>query len=222
MMLTGVILAGGTKRTIRGSSADLLPLASETVLERQIGEMSKLCGEMIIVTGEPRLYLEHVPRSVRIITDFYPNRGPLGGLHAALALSKYAYLWVTGSAMPFVSAELARLLLEHAQLFQDEAVLPEVKETPFPLHGIYSQSCLEKLDPLMEGNTAVLKWEALLGRISYQIMSAERIRSLAEIPEGFDLRIKNEEQYAQALQLCPFPGSAIHNYWQRGKELTLE
>ncbi|WP_159887674.1 molybdenum cofactor guanylyltransferase [Paenibacillus puerhi] len=222
MMLTGVILAGGSKRTIRGKSADLLPLASETVLERQIGEMSKLCGEVIIVTDEPRLYLEYVPRSVRIITDFYANRGPLGGLHAALALSKYAYLWVTGSAMPFVSAELARLLWEHAQLFQNEAVVPEVRKAPFPLHGIYRQSCLDKLSKLMESNPLEQRWEALLDKVSCQVMSVDRLTSLVEVQAGFELRIKSEEHYEQALQLCPFPGHPIHNYWQRGKELSLE
>ncbi|MEK8129827.1 molybdenum cofactor guanylyltransferase [Paenibacillus filicis] len=224
MMLTGVILAGGTKRTIRGTTADLLPLASETLLERQIGEMGKLCGEIIIVTEEPRLYLEHVPRSVRIITDFFPNRGPLGGLHAALALSKYAYLWVTGSAMPFISAELARLLWEHVLLFQEEAALPEVGGTAFPLHGIYRQSCLHKVGDMIESSSSEPRWEALLERIACHAVPLDGLKGETAWRDdlAFSLRISSEAEYEKALQLCPSIQPPAHNYWQRGRELWLE
>lgn len=195
-MLTGIILAGGTKRLIKGTVAELLPIAGTSILEKQIQQMRKLCSEIIIVTNEPKIYLEYVPKSVRIITDFYTDRGPLGGLHAAFTLSKHPNIWITGSAMPFVSAELAQFLLDHKKVFGYDAVLPGLRGKPFPLHGIYQKSCLEAITPLIE--CCERRWEPLLKRLNWGLVDSNMLEELG-FGLDFSFRIKTDNQYREAL-----------------------
>ncbi|KZE76346.1 molybdenum cofactor guanylyltransferase [Paenibacillus elgii] len=198
-MMTGVLLAGGHPRRIEGRPAELLVLAGETVVAKQIREMLTICGEVIIVTNEPKIFLEHVPRSVRIITDFYPGRGPLGGLHAALTLSRYPELWVTGGAMPFISARAASFLAEHRSVFGYDAVLPEVSGRPEPLHGIYRQSCLTALMPLLESGSDVQPgWMTFLRKLRWGCVEADMLRK-QNLGDAFTFRIKTEKQYSEAV-----------------------
>ncbi|TXK76596.1 molybdenum cofactor guanylyltransferase [Paenibacillus sp. N3.4] len=148
-MLSGVILAGGENRRMRGELKALLPFGGKPLIARQIDIMREICDEIIVVTNEPKPYLSVVDRSVRIITDFYVGQGPLGGMHAALSLAKHASIWVVGCDMPFISSKAAQLLLQR-KLDGFEAVVPLVAGQMYPLHGIYDQACASHIGPLLQ------------------------------------------------------------------------
>ncbi|MDF2663055.1 MAG: molybdopterin-guanine dinucleotide biosynthesis protein MobA [Paenibacillus sp.] len=148
-MLTGVILAGGENRRMGGKHKALLDLGGQTLIERQIAAMSTICPELIVVTNDPKRFLPVVDRSVRIITDFYPGKGPLGGIHAALSLTRNDNVWIVGCDMPYVSPEAAGLLLERLQLAEADAAIPHVDGRLQPLHAVYNRRCAEQAAALL-------------------------------------------------------------------------
>ena len=161
-MLSGVILAGGASRRMNGEMKALLPFDGKPLIVRQIDCMRQICDELIVVTNDPKPFLNMVDRSVRIITDFFIGQGPLGGMHAALSLAKHTSVWVVGCDMPFISSAAAHLLMQR-KLDGFEAVVPLVASELHPLHGIYDRACASRIPPLLQqGETSV---SALLQRV---------------------------------------------------------
>ncbi|RIX50483.1 molybdenum cofactor guanylyltransferase [Paenibacillus nanensis] len=149
-MLSGVILAGGAHRGMKGDNRAFLVVDGQTLIERQIREMKTCCSEITIVTNEPQLFLKTVDRDIRIITDYYAGKGLLSGMHAGLALAKNRHVWLLGCHLPSPSAQAAKLQLSYMQEGTD-AVLPFIKETVYPLHGIYDRSNAERIGRLLDG-----------------------------------------------------------------------
>ncbi|MEI7025028.1 molybdenum cofactor guanylyltransferase [Paenibacillus sp. y28] len=148
-MLSGVILAGGPNRGMNGEHKAFLLLDHRTLIERQIGEMRRCCSEIIIVTNDPGLFLRAVERDIRIITDYFPGKGPLSGMHAGLTLAQNPAVWVVSCDMPFISAAAAVLL--QSKLEQGlEAVVPFIGRRPHPFHGVFGKSGAPSLAALLE------------------------------------------------------------------------
>ncbi|EFM12206.1 molybdopterin-guanine dinucleotide biosynthesis protein A [Paenibacillus curdlanolyticus YK9] len=163
-MLSGVILAGGSHHATNGENRAFLVLDGETLLERQIREMSSCCSEITIVTNDPRPFLRAVDREIRIITDSYAGKGMLSGIHAGLSLSKNRHVWILGCHMPFPSADAA-LLLAAQKPEGAEAVMPWINSSAHPLHGIYDRSCVDKVGTLLDGGS--MKVSALLHTLQW-------------------------------------------------------
>ncbi|MDF2669701.1 MAG: hypothetical protein K0R67_2007 [Paenibacillus sp.] len=167
-MLTGLILAGGPEPGIDRRWKALLQFGEVTLLQHQIREMRKLCQEVILATPDPKPFLKEVDTGIRIITDYYTGRGPLGGMHAGFSLSASPDVWVVRSDMPFLSARAAKLLLERKHEGYD-ASLPLICGEIYPYHGIYDKSCAEQVSDLLDqGQTAIaqllqqMSWSGLL------------------------------------------------------------
>lgn len=194
--VTGAILAGGPKSLLGGTLKALLPLQEEAVIVRQVREMRKLCKEVIVVTDTPKPFFDVLDSSVRIITDFFPGRGPLGGMHSALRLARNPLVWIVGSDMPFVSAEEARRLMTG---LSDgvQAVIPIVGERPVPLHGLYDSRCSESVAALLTAGGESM--ESLLGRVPWLGVPAES--DAGENASGFSFEIRCESDYERARSL---------------------
>ncbi|WP_236286828.1 molybdenum cofactor guanylyltransferase [Paenibacillus allorhizoplanae] len=154
-MLSGVILAGGANRRMNGELKALLPFGGKPLIVRQLDCMREICDELIVVTNDPKPYLNKVDRSIRIITDFFAGHGPLGGMHAAFSLAKHDSIWVVGCDMPFISSRAAQLLMQR-KLDGFEAVVPLVADELHPLHGVYDRTCASHIATLLNrGETKV-------------------------------------------------------------------
>jgi molybdopterin-guanine dinucleotide biosynthesis protein A len=139
-LITGVILAGGPNTGIAGTLKALLPFGGETLIERQIKTMREICTEIIVVTNTPKPFFRILDSSVRLITDYFPDCGPLGGMHAAFHLARNPLVWIAGCDMPFLSASVAVRLAE-SRKDTVQAVLPIIRNQPVALHGIYDKGC---------------------------------------------------------------------------------
>lgn len=149
-MLSGVILAGGAHRGMKGENRAFLVVDGQTLIERQIREMKYCCSEITIVTNEPQLFLRSVDRDIRIITDYYAGKGLLSGMHAGLSLAKNRHVWLLGCHMPNPSANAAKLQLSQMHEGTD-AVIPVVRGTAYSLHGIYDRSNADRIGKLLDG-----------------------------------------------------------------------
>ncbi len=196
--LSGVILAGGRSRRMEGVHKALLPFREEKMIHRQLGKLKEICSEIILVTNEPRTFLPLVDNNVRIITDFYPDKGPLGGIHAALSLACHTNVWVVACDMPFISPQAARTLLAVKTEGDGEAAVPYFHGQMYPFHGIYDKSCVERI-PYLFGR-GQFRVNGFLDAIRcVKVEEAEFRRN--GIDSRFVLNLTTPEQYESLLAL---------------------
>ena len=196
--LSGVVLAGGRSRRMGGVHKALLPFRGEKIIHRQLRELKKICSEIILVTNEPRTFLPLVDSEIRIITDFYPDKGPLGGIHAALSLSSHSNVWIVACDMPFVSSMAAQALLAVKTERGAEAAVPYINDKMYPFHSIYDKSCVEQIP-------------VLFGRGRFRVggfveaIRCERVEQAEFVRRGIDprfvLNLNTPEQYESLLAL---------------------
>jgi len=196
-MLTGAILAGDSSCITGAHGKALLPFCGEILIQRQVRMLKSLCREVIIVTNEPKLYLPILGNSVRIITDYFPGKGQLGGMHAALSLSTSNHLWIVGSDMPFLSAKAAGLM---QSLMEPEidAVIPHYGNESYMLHGIYHKRCLAQVSAALEKGRyelAVLEESLRIKRMDEHFFKGN------DVEPHFVTRINTTEAYHHAMQL---------------------
>lgn len=196
-MLSGVILAGGANRRMNGELKALLPFGGKPLIVRQIDCMNEICDELIVVTNEPKPYLNKVDRSVRIITDFFQGHGPIGGMHAAFSLAKNDSVWVVGCDMPFISCTAAQLLMNR-KLDGFEAVVPLVGDEIYPLHGIYDRTCVSRFAPLIRRQESSVS--ALLHHVFWSELG-DRFLVENGVDLNFVSKIKTFEDYEAMLHL---------------------
>ncbi|AJY75394.1 molybdenum cofactor guanylyltransferase [Paenibacillus beijingensis] len=197
-MMTGLILAGGPSKRMNGKRKALLPFGGEILLQRQIRELRKSCAEIIVAAEDPKPYLRLVDTDVRIITDYYHGKGPLGGMHAGLSLARHDSVWVVGCGMPFISARAA-VLLDQLRTCGAEAAIPLIEGREYPLHGVYGKSCARQALALMERGERHVS--ALMPALRW-IKADETFLLEAGIDPLFTMNIVTDEQYEHALQFA--------------------
>lgn len=179
-MISGIILAGGSGRGIRGGMKSLHPIDGETLIERQVRLLKGLCDEIIVVSDSPRAYLPCVPRAVRIVSDYKRGAGPLGGMAAGLSLSQRPYAWIVGCDMPHLSPAAAERMLMRL-LPGVDAVWPSDLNGVYPLHGVYDCRCAPLIASLVDAGNRSL--EDLPRHLAWEELTESEFRQLGI---GFD------------------------------------
>ena len=143
------ILIGGRSSRL-GTDKAFVELGGMTLAERAIANVGGgLPGaEVTMVAGSsPQFAIAAAASDVPFIFDLYEGRGPLGGLHAALAYAKAPWIFLLACDYPFVSAGLIRLLSMKAG-DRCGAVVPEQFDKRLqPLCAFYS---VAKARPIVE------------------------------------------------------------------------
>jgi len=195
-MLSGVILAGGVSERMAGERKALLPFHGRPLIAGQLARMRPLCDELIVVTDDPQPLLPVLERGVRLITDFYPQAGALGGMHAGLSLARHEAVWIVGGDMPFVSSQAAELLLAHQQVGLDAAI-PLVQGGLYPLHGIYARRCRDQAVELLEAGEK--RAAALLRHLFWSELGDASFRERG-VPLNFVASVKTPDDYARLVR----------------------
>ena len=203
-MLSGVILAGGKNRRMGGFHKALLSFGQEKMIDRQIRLMREICAEIIVVTNEPQTFLPLVGRSVRIITDYLPNSGPLGGMHAGLSLAKYSDVWAVACDMPFLSPPAAELMLKRKKEQDFDAVIPVLAGKWHPLHGIYDKRAVRILPEMIKRGD--LQVRHYLREVHYGLAD-EALFVQHGIDPRFVFNVNTPEDYREALSLMSGSGN---------------
>jgi len=148
----GVILAGGLNSRMAGQNKARLPIEGQTILDRLVALFRAFFDPIIIVTNQPRDYLDE---GVILVTDLVDIRSSLTGLYSGLFYSPRPHAFITGCDMPFLKRGLLELMLKHLEARWD-VVVPVTEEGYQPLSGIYSRRCLEPIaNQLAEGQLKV-------------------------------------------------------------------
>src|SRR6266566_7710646 len=107
--ITAFILAGG-KSTRMGTDKALLLLGGRPLIAHAL-DLARSAAEEVKIIGDPLKLLQFGD----VIRDLYSERGPLGGIHAALSSTRSDYNLILGVDLPFVTKQFLNYLAESAQ-----------------------------------------------------------------------------------------------------------
>jgi molybdopterin-guanine dinucleotide biosynthesis protein A len=170
--LSGFVLAGG-KSTRMGQDKAVVDLNGRTLLEHALAALREVCRDVAIL-GRHELYGSLAP----VYEDIFPECGPLGGIHAALAHSQTQFNLIIAVDTPFLAPKFLSYLAEKAITLGAVVTTPEIDNYTQPLCTVYSLDFLPiaeqalrlgnyKIVPLFpKGRTLVLK-ESELRRVAF-------------------------------------------------------
>ncbi len=186
--ISGVILAGGESLRM-GSDKSLLPFAGARFIDHVYARLAELFDEVLIVTNTPELYPELPCRKVR---DVYPLQGALAGIHSGLQHAGCERAFVVGCDMPFLSAELVRLICTRATL--GDLILPIGSSGHEPLHALYSKSCLPIMEQVLDAGQRRI--QRIFRQLRVVEIPAEELQQVDPQEQSFR-NINTPEEYFQ-------------------------
>ncbi len=165
--ICGVILAGG-KSLRMGQNKALLQIDGESLIERVLRELGSVTNEIVISANDPSPFLS---LGLRVISDLFPDRGPLAGLHAAMTHTCRPILLLLACDLPSVRSEFLSRMLELSEDF--DAVIPRTADgMVHPLCAVYRRTCLpfieaaliqglNKMTAFFEDSSLKVRWLSL-------------------------------------------------------------
>ena len=166
-----IVLAGGKSLRL-GHDKVLETVGNVSLLKRVISCVSLIGNEIIIVAAEEQTASGLVDYTkLRIVTDIYPGKGPLGGVFTGLANSTSFHNLVVASDMPFLNHALLHYMMQLSANF--DLVVPRVGNLVEPLHAVYTKSCLTHIERMIKQNKLSIYQLFHLVRVKY--VEAEEI-----------------------------------------------
>ena len=172
-----IVLAGGKSLRL-GRDKVLETVGNRSLLQLVVCSVTSLSREVIIVAASEQT----IPQSInypklRVVTDIYPGKGPLGGIYTGLATSTSFYNLIVASDMPFLNQDLLHYMIQLSVNF--DLVVPRVGNLVEPLHAVYTKSCLAPIEQMMKQDK--LSVNQLFSLVKTRYVEAEEI-------ERFDLK----------------------------------
>ena len=183
--LSAFILAGG-KSSRMGRDKAFLELAGQTLLSRALQLARSVAGQVYIV-GQKEKFAGYGT----IVEDIYAERGPLGGIHAALSASSTELNLLLAVDTPFVTPALLEFVIAEARAGAALVTVPRRGGGFHPLCAVYrrgfaarAREALEagrnKVDPLFTpADTRILE-EAELAARGFAVEIFDNLNTRAE------------------------------------------
>lgn len=147
-----------------GTDKSLLRFGSSTLIESAVERVQRVVTAVAIVS--PR---DDLAKYAPMIHDVYPDRGPLGGIHAALVSSANELNLMLAVDMPFVDPELLKSLLGAAQESQAVVTVPQTSAGWQPLCAVYRKAFATIAEMALKEND--YKIDRLFKQVTTRIVS---------------------------------------------------
>jgi molybdopterin-guanine dinucleotide biosynthesis protein A len=160
--VTGFVLAGG-KSTRMGRDKAFVEFNGLTLLARAL-EVMRLITSDVRIVGAREKFAPFAP----VVEDVFRDRGPLGGIHAALRASSTELNLMLAVDMPFVSVAFLQYLVNQARSAADAAVVVPRSDSRFqPLCAVYRRKFADAAGQalLAERNKIGLLFDAVETRV---------------------------------------------------------
>jgi molybdopterin-guanine dinucleotide biosynthesis protein A len=129
--LAAFILAGG-KSSRMGRDKAFLELAGTSLLERAL-ELARGMSDQVAIVGDGKKFQPFGT----VVVDRYSERGPLAGIHAALASSDRELNLILAVDLPFVVPEFLKYLVSEAEASPVMVTVPRADGGFQPLCAVY-------------------------------------------------------------------------------------
>ena len=133
--VSAITLAGGQSRRM-GRDKALIDYQGKPIIAHVIETLRALSDDVIVVSNRSEIYSRF---GARVVADYEPPCGPLGGIAAGLAAAQHDLVVVVACDMPFLNIELLRKLIDAAEGV--DAAVPKTGEEFEPLHAVYRRTC---------------------------------------------------------------------------------
>lgn len=165
--VTAFILAGG-KSSRMGTDKAFLELAGKPLLSLALEHARSVTSDARIV-GDRKRFAAFAP----VVEDIYADRGPLGGIHAALGSSGSEWNLVLGVDMPFLEPQFLAYLIAAAKSSGAVVTVPSANGGLQPLCGVYRKEFAAAAErSLSQGKNKI---DALFSEVSQRIISEQEI-----------------------------------------------
>lgn len=188
--VTAFILAGGKSERMGQDKATMRLASGRTLLENALAVSGTVAGQVGIV-GSRHKYASYAWAG-EIVEDVFPDRGPLGGIHAALAATTTEWNVILAVDLPGVTATLLEWLLKLARQSGAQVTVVSVAGGLQPLCGVYRKTFRDRAErALKEGHNKV---DASFDRASLRILTEEEVRAAGFSPDMF-VNVNTPEEF---------------------------
>lgn len=185
--LSAFVLAGG-KSSRMGSDKATMLLGGVPLLEIATRKALALT-ESVFVVGPRSRFGAHA------IEDVFPERGPLGGIHAALSQSSTELNLMLAVDLPFVPVPFLQLLQRQAVSSRALVVVPRLPSGWQPLCALYKKAfCASAEQALTAGRNKI---DALFASLPIRVIDQAEIEAAGFTPAIFD-NLNTPEDFERA------------------------
>ncbi len=150
---TGVILAGGKNSRLPGIKKSFHKINGKMIMDIIYEIFSSIFDEIIIVANEPH---EFAGWNGLIVSDIYPSRCSLAGIHAGLCYSSKEHIFVSACDTPFLKKDLLLYILSQINSGFD-VIIPETDDGLETLCAVYSKASLSAIERNLQNNIYMVK-----------------------------------------------------------------
>jgi molybdopterin-guanine dinucleotide biosynthesis protein A len=192
--VTAFVLAGG-KSSRMGSDKAFLRLGDETLLSQAL-KLGGTVAEAVWIVGDAKKFAAFG----RVVEDVYRDRGPLGGIHAALSGSTTELNLMLAVDLPFVTQKLLQYVLSRALESGAMVTVPRTGSGVQPLCAVYRRGFAEVAEQsLLEGKNKI---DSLFARVDTCVIEeSELVR--AGFSEQMFRNLNTPEELEKAKELRP-------------------
>lgn len=183
-----------------GENKALLKVGGKMVIERIADQLATISSEMIVVANNHK---EYRFLGLPLVSDHWKEKGPLAGIHAGLMASKMQKNLIVACDMPFISAELGKILLK--KLDTHQAAVPEIDGRLHPLFAAYRKDTKEAAEQALKDNR--LRIRGFLHDINASIMKGEELKRMGFLYEqAHFFNMNRPDEYQMALKMAADKG----------------
>lgn len=187
--LTTFVLAGG-KSSRMGADKALLEVAGKTLLQRTL-ELARAVSEDVRIVGARAKFKEFAP----VVEDKYSNRGPLGGIHSALASTTSDCNLILAVDLPFLEKRFLQHLVTEALASDAVVTLPRAGGGLQPLCAVYRREFAVLAEQALAAGRN--KIDTLFAQTSVRIMEEDELARFAFSAAMFD-NLNTQEEWERA------------------------
>jgi molybdopterin-guanine dinucleotide biosynthesis protein A len=171
-----------------GNDKAALALDGASLLERSVNLAKAVTGNATIIGSRQKF-------GSAAIEDIHPDRGPLGGIHAALTASSSDLNLILAVDTPFISEEFLRFLVREGDRCATVVTVPYVGERYQTLCAVYRRDFLSLADRSLR--TGQNKIDPLFCQTTVRRIDEQELIRLAFDPRMFD-NLNTPEDFARA------------------------
>lgn len=192
---TGVILAGGQNKRFGGQNKAFIRIGEKRIVDHLMAVFRRLFDQVILVTNDPAAYTDV---DALIVTDHYPRRSSLNGLHAGLFAAAHETAFFVACDTPFAGESLIRCVLDHIGSKAD-IVLPSTSAGFEPLFAVYRKRCLPAMAQQLKHDR--LKIQGLFRKVRIKaVEEAELRRADPSLISFFNVNTPEDLKRAESLR----------------------
>lgn len=173
-----------------GADKAFLLLEGRTLLERAL-ELANSVAEEVRIVGARDKFAAFAP----VIEDQYEERGPLGGIHAALNASSSPRSLILAVDLPFLEERFLRYLVAEARAGSATVTVPRAGGGLQPLCAVYGREFGELAEHALAAGRN--KIDTLFAQIPVRIIEEEELARFAFSAAMFD-NLNTRDEWEQA------------------------